>query len=358
MTAPDFDSYVVEQISLPFSDKPFIKVSFTDPLLDGFQVIVAKDTVTKSGKPGERITTLVTRFARSILSEFNTHRVFGRNSASSRARSVKSVIAEVMNTPYIPVWTINKAGMSGEYASQDVADRSTRVWLSARDKAVSSALQLLIDETIAEDKTDAEVAADYEALLGKYYSEVYNKDGSESTGGLSIHKQDVNRMLEPYLFHEAVVTSTFWDNFLDLRDHDAAHPAIRAIAVLMRVALDESKPEENWIHAPFVDSAKIPAPGDFELVREPLLLSASEAAQVSYSDKSNAVKSTGSTSLGVRLLGMKHFSPFEHQAIAADTFYDVVAPASTDIVTDPERLRSNLSDSWIQLRPILAGITK
>lgn len=358
MTSPDFESYIVEQISLPFSDTLFIKVSFTDPLLAGFHVIVAKDTTLASCNPGDRITTIIARFARSILAEFNTHRVFGRNSASSRARSVKSVIGEVMKTPYIPVWTINKAGMSGEYASEDVAARSTRVWLSARDKAVSSALQLLIDESIAEGKTDAEVANNYEALLDTYYSEVYNKDGSESTGGLSIHKQDVNRMLEPYLFHEAVVTSTYWENFLELRDHDAAHPAIRALAVLMRVAFDASTPETNWIHAPFIDQTKVPAPGDFEDIRELLLTSASEAAQVSYFDKSNAVKATGSTALGVRLLGMKHLSPFEHQAIAADTFYDVIAPASTEIVTDPARLVSNLSESWIQLRPMLAGITK
>jgi len=51
---------------------------------------------------GVRLTTMEVCFPRFILAEFNTHRVFSRNSASSRAIPVERRIAQVRENPFVP----------------------------------------------------------------------------------------------------------------------------------------------------------------------------------------------------------------------------------------------------------------
>jgi hypothetical protein len=50
-----------------------------------------------------RITTMLLIMPRYILAEFNTHRMFSRNSASSRAIPFKKMIDMVKNDPFIPL---------------------------------------------------------------------------------------------------------------------------------------------------------------------------------------------------------------------------------------------------------------
>jgi hypothetical protein len=51
---------------------------------------------------GVRLTTLEVTFPRIVLAEFNTHRVFTRSSASSRAVPIPKRIEMVERHPYIP----------------------------------------------------------------------------------------------------------------------------------------------------------------------------------------------------------------------------------------------------------------
>ena len=51
---------------------------------------------------GARLTTMEVTFPRIILAEMNTHRVFSRNSASSRAIPIKKRIEMVKKHPYVP----------------------------------------------------------------------------------------------------------------------------------------------------------------------------------------------------------------------------------------------------------------
>ena len=51
---------------------------------------------------------------------------------------------------------------------------------------------------------------------------------------LKVHKQELNRILEPFLWHTVIVTSTEWENFFTLRCAPTAQPEIRAAAVRMR----------------------------------------------------------------------------------------------------------------------------
>jgi hypothetical protein len=63
---------------------------------------------------GERLTTFVLVFPRIILAEFNTHRMFSRNSASSRAIPYKKMLSMVWNNPFIPIgWMKDHSGMQG-----------------------------------------------------------------------------------------------------------------------------------------------------------------------------------------------------------------------------------------------------
>src|ERR1700749_1486224 len=49
-----------------------------------------------------RLTTFEIPFRLIVLAEFNTHRVFSRNSASSRAIPVVKQLLRVLDAPYVP----------------------------------------------------------------------------------------------------------------------------------------------------------------------------------------------------------------------------------------------------------------
>ena len=52
---------------------------------------------------GQRLTTMEVKMHRFILAEFNTHRVFSRNSASSRAIPVQKIMERVQSDPAYPI---------------------------------------------------------------------------------------------------------------------------------------------------------------------------------------------------------------------------------------------------------------
>ena len=59
---------------------------------------------------------------------------------------------------------------------------------------------------------------------------------------LNVHKQELNRMLEPFLWHTVIVTATEWENFFELRCASNAQPEIREAALRMRQAVEASSP--------------------------------------------------------------------------------------------------------------------
>lgn len=155
-------------------------------------MISAKVIADSKNEFGNRITTMVVTFPRIILAEFNTHRMFSRNSASSRAIPFEKMVKSVEENPFVPIaWQKDHKGMQGtEYFSnedliQESLDRHTpaieyfeRTWLEARDAAVNKACHM------------------------------HNQ---------KLTKQFVNRVLEPYMWHTVIVTATEWENFFALR---------------------------------------------------------------------------------------------------------------------------------------------
>lgn len=358
----DFSSIKVENVDLPYSSNQYLRLSYNDPALSGYEVTVILDSKTQpvheksvlEGLPEDfpaRLSTIIARFPRCILSEVNTHRVFSRNSASSRARSVKTTIAQVVEDPYIPLFTKNQKGMSGKFLSESDRKKAVFEWLEARDRAVESELRLLLGSIIPENLSASEVTKDYAKWVDVYYDTVYNADEPDVRAP-SVHKQNANRLIEPFMWHEAIITSSFWSNFENLRtDFAHAQPEIYALAVLIVRALQLSKPKDRWIHAPFIAESDIPALGaSFNDLREILLLSATECAQVSYKDKSRSKVSTASTKLGERLLEDGHFSPFEHIALSREGYSN-----TKDLPEYSSSLISNLDTSWVQFRKILSA---
>jgi thymidylate synthase ThyX len=240
-----------------------------------YNVRVLKDSIAF----GKRLTTLEVTLPRIVLAEFNTHRMFSRNSASSRAIPVEKMLQRVKEDPFIPIyWGKNQKGMQAEqeltFEEQASAERE---WLLARDSTVTHAQAML---------------------------------------NLGIHKQITNRLLEPFLWHTIIVTATEWDNFFGLRLHPDAQPEIRRAALLMKEAMNASVPtslSSNEWHLPLVDDHQELVEAGFS-TDEICLISIGRCARVSYLTHDGKRDPKADITLAKRLQSSGHFSPFEHAA--------------------------------------------
>src|SRR6056297_3288553 len=141
--------------------------------------IEAKIVADSVDKRGNRITSFLLTYPRFIHGEVMTHRMFSRNSASSRAIPFNKMVKQVEEDPFIPIaWQFDHKGMQGsEYVTEDsdfggIKARNVS-WLKARDLAVKQAKDL------------------------------YSMDTT---------KQLCNRLLEPFMWHTVLVTATEFDN--------------------------------------------------------------------------------------------------------------------------------------------------
>jgi thymidylate synthase ThyX len=48
--------------------------------------------------------------------------------------------------------------------------------------------------------------------------------------GVKLHKSLTNRLLEPFMWHTAIITATEWDNFFWQRCDPMAQPEMKAVA--------------------------------------------------------------------------------------------------------------------------------
>jgi thymidylate synthase ThyX len=225
------------------------------------------------------------RYPRFIHSEFLTHRVFSRNAGSSRALPIKKMIAAVREEPAMPIfWGRNQPGMS---ARQEIDDAARAVAETEWRKALGNAL------------------ATAERL---------------SESDIDLHKQLVNRILEPFAWITVIVTATEWSNFFTQRCHPDAQPEIKHLADLMLAAFRGSVPRPvalgEW-HMPLIQDDERSL--DVELLRK---LSVARCARVSYLTHEGSRDHAKDLELFERLLGggaNGHWSPFEHVATPLDS---------------------------------------
>jgi len=281
---------------------------------------------------GVRLTTMEVEMPRIVLAEFNTHRVFSRSSASSRAIPVESMIRRVVEDPYIPgEWGVNGKGMQahGE-ASVESSARAESEWLAARDSAVVAAQRLL---------------------------------------RLGIHKQTTNRLLEPFMWHTVIVTATEWANFYNLRCNPLAHPALRDTAEAMRTVQAASTPNPiaygDW-HLPYHRKSL-----DSDLAIEDLpKVCVARCARVSYLTHDGLRDPAKDVELHDSLLANGHMAPLEHVArpmghgestelVATTGAWSLTFREGRGIDTrdmaSPDRTFSGNFRGWVQYRKTIEG---
>src|SRR6056297_1836815 len=108
----------------------------------GTNKINAKIVADSKDTRGNRITTFLLTYPRMIHSELMTHRMFSRNSASSRAIPFEKMIKKVEEDPFIPIaWQKDHKAMQGnEYITdQELINQCRLNWLGAKDKAIQFA---------------------------------------------------------------------------------------------------------------------------------------------------------------------------------------------------------------------------
>lgn len=238
---------------------------------------VIADSVTGSGN---RLTTMEVQMHRFVLSEFNTHRLFSRNSASSRAIPIHKQIEKVIDDPAMPVeWGANKSGMQSEtLLDPKIAKKAEKIWMKSSRQAIKNSSKLK---------------------------------------KLGVHKQLANRLLEPYMWQTVIVSSTEWDNFFVQRCSELAQPEIRAVAEAMRDAYSKSVPDflvTGEYHLPYLQRDEWALSDNIKVK-----ICIARCARVSYLTHDNSRSVARDLELFDRLLNADppHWSPMEHVATPA-----------------------------------------
>lgn len=241
--------------------------------------ITAKVIADSLAPNGKRITTFELHYPRFIHAELLVHRVFSRNSASSRAIPSKKIIQQVKDDTAMPVfWGANRPGMSADHELNGWRLWLAKfVWLRARDCAVLFTNILL---------------------------------------WLGLHKQIANRIIEPWFNITIILTSTEWGNWYNLRNHPDAQPEIQRLAEVMLEAHNTSIPRKlsmgEW-HLPYITDQDCLTLN----LEAQLKTSVARCARVSYLNHDGKKASLDENlKMFARLLGNfpVHASPSEHQA--------------------------------------------
>lgn len=165
-----------------------------------------------------RLTTIRVRMPRFILAQLNTHGLLVRSAQSSRAVPTKKLIDNATTKRFVP-WAVgkNKPGMQpGELLTEVELETFQRRWNATAEGAISDA---------------------------KYFQ------------SLGVHKEVANRVLEPFMFVDVVITATDWTNFLALRTAGDTQGEHAFLAKAIYLALSGSTPErilEGEWHLPFI----------------------------------------------------------------------------------------------------------
>ena len=255
---------------------------------------------------GQRLTTMQLTHPRIVHSEFNTHCAFARNASSSRAIPFKKTVQKVMVDPFIPIhWGINQSGMqANEELTGLKREQAIVKWLEARDEAVR----------IATEMADAD--------------------------NLNVHKQIVNRLIEPWSWITVCVTGDAhaWSNYFALRCHPDAQPDIQKQAYMAQKEYFLSTPQiitPGYWHTPYIGKNEIdeiaiwlgkqtgrnaPSPSLYDTL---IKISTGRCARTSYLTQEGTRDFSEDIKLHDRLRYHTplHASPFEHVCLAQGDSY-------------------------------------
>jgi len=243
---------------------------------------------------GDRITSFLLTYPLIVHSELMTHRIFSRNAASNRAIPIERILETVAKNPFLPIWTEAKKGMQGDR----IVDKN------------------LIEELNKE-------TLEYLNHTIKFVKYLNDK---------KIHKQNVNRFLNPFQYITTLVTATDFQNFFALRCHPDAEIHIQDLAYKMLEEYNKSIPKlltsSEW-HMPFGDDidadkirllhyGKLESTTNIEALYldSRIKIATARCARTSYTTLDTQLKHDYEKDIELhdRLLNSGHFSPFEHCA--------------------------------------------
>lgn len=299
--------------------------------------IIAKVIADSKNEWDNRITTMIVTMPRIILAEFNTHRMFSRNSASSRAIPFDKMVKSVQENPFIPIaWQKDHKGMQGnEYITyKNTVELIKEEWVGASQDAILRATRLHSGKIASDNNLECDI----------------------------VTKQLCNRLLEPFMYHTVICTATEWENFFALRcpqyqfsenpkhvyrswkDLQNSHNNIvddsllnrlqtnkgqaeihmMALAEAMWDAYNESIPKElkagEW-YIPFgddIDAGEMIGISDYEsIIEQKIKIATARCARISYTVVGEECKEPNyenDIKLHDRLADSGHWSPFEHCA--------------------------------------------
>lgn len=236
----------------------------------------------------KRLTTFELEYPRYILAEVNTHTILSKNTASSRAIPVDRLIGLIEDNPVIPVkFGKNQSGMQAGEEIEDT-EAAKEVWLEAAKSAI------------------------------KYARKLSHKES------LNVHKEVVNRLIEPFQYVRTVLSGTEWENMLFLRNHPDAQPEFQKLAEKIEEALHIHPAvllvEGEW-HVPYFEKG-IWREGMGDL-QDALDISVSCCAQVSYRRLDDSLEKARSIVSRLNLSGEgddpAHASPSSHQGTPIDS---------------------------------------
>ena len=262
---------------------------------------------------GSELITFTVTLPKFLLAQLNTHRVFSRNTESSRAIPTHRMIARVLEAPVEPPeWFKGAGGMSPSPERLEGYKRILAAFLWRSHRAVSVAV-------------------------------------AKGMRWCGVPKEWANRPLDTHVFVRVLLTTTRegLEHFIQLRHDAAAQDFMQQLAIAMSQAYVASEPTYldcgEW-HTPF-RRANPKAPLDhLEAVHQ-----IARAARISYGTDFDAPLSDASAISLVydKLAGGEklHASPFEHLACA-------IPPASERLCTTLN-LHRNFPPSWVQYRALL-----
>jgi thymidylate synthase ThyX len=303
-------------------------------------MIEARMVLDSVNPQGSRLVTMLSRYPKFIHAEHTRHRAFSFSVSSSRAIPVSKNLEEVRSDELRagPVyWGAEQKGMaSGKELDRVRRDMAKNQW---RDAAITAAQQ------------------------GEWMMQ------------LGAHKSIVNRLLEPFLHVNVLVTGTTpgWMNFFGLRLDKAAQPEMRVLAEEMWKVWNESQPtklESGQWHLPFIDGDTQQdcinywsSSGDFvdykgsSPTNNGIRVSVARCARLSYLSFETDKRSTIEEDLKLydRLVGSSpiHASPAEHQA-TPDDWREPSFTVPWGNFTHTEQA-GNLGPGWRQYRKMLPG---
>lgn len=316
-----------------------------------------------------------------LLAEFRTHRILTQGAAyehleiddlnmsanSARAIPTNKYLQRILESPFIPTWTKNQKGMSGESLSNRKVENANELWL---DNLKESDTLIVwnnqsdhLSHIYESERRNEDAEIEFENIGASCWPESFNihtlRSKYEDLIELGVHKQNANRLLAPFAYTTCILSGTEWENFFELRcpkyvsrsgdcyksrkempeyyyskiyteeewqskNKSTAQPEFQAIAEQIYDAYCEADWKKREYHIPFeqeIDDllykesdGKAKTGNIYEYWDKKMKISASMCAKLSYDTQENQDSIQKHLERADMLMASKHWEPFSHQA--------------------------------------------